>query len=83
MIKRTDAANNWLMLDATRDTYNVATKDLYADLSQAETSATLLDFTSNGFKIRNTYAMFNASGGTYSYMAFASMPTKFCASMAR
>jgi hypothetical protein len=30
--------------------------------------------THNGFKIRNTDTWFNASGGTYIYMAFAENP---------
>jgi hypothetical protein len=37
----------------------------------------MYDFNSNGFKIRNTFANTNASGGTYIYMAFASNPFKY------
>jgi len=74
MVKRTDVANSWRMLDATRDTYNVAKESLYANQSASETTLDTLDFTSNGFKIRSTSNNINASGGTYIYMAFAENP---------
>jgi hypothetical protein len=32
------------------------------------------DFTSNGFKMRNTFSGYNASSATYIYMAFAENP---------
>ena len=72
MVKRTDATNNWLILDNQRDTYNVVHKFLHADQSVAEDTGTAqnVDFTSNGFKIRNSNGRANASGGTYIYMAF-------------
>jgi hypothetical protein len=35
-----------------------------------------MDFLSNGFKLRLTSAAWNASGGTYIYMAFAEHPFK-------
>ena len=34
----------------------------------------VLDFTANGFKLRDTSANWNASGGTYVYMWFARNP---------
>ena len=72
IFKRTDAANNWGMIDSKRDPYNVTGNELYADLSQAEsTGNTAVDFLSNGFKVRTSAARLNASGGTYIYMAFA------------
>ena len=51
---------------------------LYPDVSDAEFTATSQDFDalSNGFKIRNSSAAMNASGGTYIYAAFASNPFK-------
>ena len=78
MIKRTDASNNWNMLDAARDLYNPEGTVLYADQSNAEaTDANLkADFLSNGFKLRGTWAGLNASGGTYIFMAMAENPFK-------
>ena len=76
MVKRTDAANDWVITDGVRNTSNVVDKGLYADLSSNESTATRFDFVSNGFKIRNTLGEINASGGTYVYLAFASNPFK-------
>ena len=74
MIKRTDTTGDWYMWDTARNTYDVITNTLLSNSSAAETSATSIDALSNGFKLRNTTAGFNASGGTYIYAAFASNP---------
>lgn len=83
MVKRTDAATNWILHDSQRNDYNVADKRLFPNLSNAELTADSCDLLSNGFKLRETGTAMNTSGGTYIFMAFAEMPTKFCASMAR
>ena len=75
--KRTDAATSWGMLDAERDPYNVAGKQLFPNNNNAEASYTILDFTSNGIKMRNSFGDTNASGGTFIYMAFAESPFKY------
>ena len=82
MLKRTDSAANWTIIDNTRSTHNVVNRALFPDLQNAEqegTSAgyTMLDFLSNGFKYRQNTASHNASGGTYIYMAFAEQPFKY------
>jgi hypothetical protein len=81
VVKRTDTTGDWPMVDATRDPYNVAQYGLYANSVISESSfgspTPMYDFNSNGFKIRNTFANTNASGGTYIYMAFASNPFKY------
>ena len=76
MYKRTDSAHGWFMLDNKRDTFNVSYKMLRAESSGAEDigSPPVVDFLSNGFKMRNAYTSANASGGTYIYMAFAVSP---------
>ena len=75
MIRRTDAVENWIMLDNKREPFNVVTKRLYADTNGAEsTSGTRMDFVSNGFKLRQSVGDINTSGGTYIYMAFAENP---------
>jgi len=78
MIKRTDTAGfDWNIVDTSRNTYNVTTSRLWADLSNAEDSSdNVCDITSNGFKLRSTNTNTNASGGTYIYMAFAENPFK-------
>jgi len=78
MIKRTDSANGWFMLDNRRDTDNVMFNYLRAESSAAEvTSLELVDFLSNGFKIRRTGDAVNASGGSYIFLSIASQPFKF------
>ena len=77
MVKRTDATNFWLMMDTTRNTYNVMGDGLLANTSGAEfVWNPSKDILSNGFKVRTSDAAENASGGTYIYAAFASNPFK-------
>ena len=72
--KRTDSTANWRVLDTARDLFNVASAELYPSLSNAEQSFAALDILSNGFKLRNTDASYNASGGTYIGFAWAESP---------
>jgi hypothetical protein len=81
-IMRKQTSNNgdvggWIMFDASRDDYNVATKRLLAHSSNAEaTPGNNIDILSNGWKERNSDGYSNASGQTYIYMAFAENPFK-------
>ena len=77
MIKRTDSAAGWYIVDNTRSIENPVEDYVQANASNAEATATFRDHLSNGFKIRNTFTNENASGGTYIYMAFAENPFKF------
>jgi hypothetical protein len=74
IIKRTDGAFAWLMFDNKRNTYNNVGTFLLPNSSDAEQTSTYVDFLSNGWKCRNTSNDFNASGGSYIYMAFAENP---------
>ena len=77
MIKRTDSAQNWILTDSTRNTFNLASKRLFPNLNDAEaTSSGTNDFdlVSNGFKCRTNHVEINTSGGTYIYIAFAEHP---------
>ena len=76
MLKRTDSANDWIIFDNKRDAYQNPFADyLFANLSDAENADTARgDFLSNGVKIRSSANAFNASSGTYIYMAFAEHP---------
>jgi hypothetical protein len=77
--KRTDAADTfgWVMIDSARDTYNAAFRYLGANVSTAEGTSTVVDFLSNGFKLRLAGADGNVSGGTYIYAAFAEAPFNY------
>ena len=67
MIKRTDSAGLWCLLDSVRGT----TQFLSAEQASAEqTISSAITFTSTGFTLTDTSANRNASGGTYMYMAF-------------
>ena len=79
MIKRIDVAENWWLLDNTRNTYNPVINYLSSNTNNQEYSnlSNVVDFTSNGVKVRTTTTAINANGSTYVYMAFAEQPFKF------
>jgi hypothetical protein len=79
MVKRTDSTGDWSIWDSAREPENFVGARVYANTSGAEINAgaDLLDLTSNGFKLRNGSASFNASGGTYIFAAFSEMPFKY------
>ena len=79
MIKSTSGSTSWVMMDSSRNTYNLADTSLYADSSNSETTIGTvndIDFLSNGFKLRNNTGFVNASQ-TYIYAAFAESPFKY------
>ena len=68
------AGENWVMFDNKRSTFNVVNGRLFPNLANAEsTVANILDFLSNGFKLRNADSSVNTAN-TYIYMAFAENP---------
>jgi len=74
--------SGWQMNDSSRNTYNPEDAVLRADLSNAETTAygNVMDFLSNGFKLRVTDTNYNSSSTTYGpyiYIAFAENPFKY------
>ena len=81
--KRTDSTGNWLIDDNKTQTFNPDSNYLVADTADLEgdtttnTAGHVFDMLSNGFKMRNTNSARNADGGTFIYMAFASIPFKF------
>ena len=82
IIKRSDGGTeNWTLWDAARNPHNVMGKQLYPNLASAEADAGtnsaygILDFVSNGVKIRGSHTSFNSSGHTFIYAAWAEAPT--------
>jgi hypothetical protein len=73
MVKRTDANEEWVIYDASRDPFNPNSKQLNANRSDAEydRAAANVDFNSDGFQIKTSDGWVNANGGTYIYAAFA------------
>jgi hypothetical protein len=76
MVKSSSAVESWYVWDTARDAYNVASAQLYPNLSNAEASAVSIDANSNGFKCRSATVV-NASSATYIYAAFAENPLKY------
>ena len=76
LYKRTDAADTvgWILTDSERNTYNVIDDYLSPTTASAEGTTDIVDFLSNGFKMRIAGADGNVSGGTYVYAAFAEHP---------
>lgn len=76
MIKSsTTAGTNWLIVDAARDTYNAVFTDIQANTSNPENqNQPTMDFTGNGFKLRNISSNANGSSATFIYAAFAENP---------
>ena len=78
LIKNTSSGStDWILKDATIETFNVVDAALKANTSDAESSSlSSVDFLSNGFKIRNNGSFTNTNGNTYIYLAFAESPFK-------
>ena len=76
LTKRTDASGGWGLNDNKRPNYNPENLYLLANDAQADSSdgSWTMDFLSNGWKARYNNGNFNASGGSYIYMAFAENP---------
>ena len=71
IVKKTSAANNWVMTDNKRDPFNDgATNYLLANDAGVEGTGLNMDLLSNGFKLRSSSGGTNTSGATYIYMAF-------------
>jgi len=76
MGKRTNTTGNWFIMDSAREPNNVMSRRLMANTSDAESNSTTYytDFLSNGFKLRTNVIQSNASGSTYTFLAFAENP---------
>ena len=71
--KRYDSGTySWVLVDNKRNTFNAVDKYVHPDLSAAEGTVTLMDFLSNGFKMRVNDTTSNQ--GSIIYMAFAKNP---------
>ena len=66
--------NDWFMFDNKRSTFNAVDDSLFPNTSGAESTSHIIDFLSNGFKIRDSDGTVNSTGNTYIFMAFAEAP---------
>jgi hypothetical protein len=79
MVKRTDSAGQWVVVDTARSQINAVNAFIYANLSNAEDvdpASYNEDILANGWKIRSSNGNVNANGATYIFMAFAEHPFK-------
>jgi hypothetical protein len=78
LLKGSATADDWYIHDSTRNTYNVVDLRLEpnSSLAEVQSAVTVLDFLSNGFKLRTSNGGWNGSGSTYIGMAFAENPFK-------
>ncbi len=78
VVKEVSVADDWVMYDSARDSYNVAGQVLRADDGAAEFDgrggSRDVDFLSNGFKFRTSNNTVNFSGSNYIFWAFAEHP---------
>ena len=80
MVKSISLGQAWTMVDNVREPVNPRGElCLFADeLTEEFDPANInFDFTSTGFKVRNTDNKINNNGATYTYMAFAETPFKY------
>ena len=83
LAKRTNGTAFWGIVDSARDPDNVMSKQLYANNNNAESSSDVVDFLSNGFKIRSTSNEFNTSSAPYVFLAMAENPFQANGGLAR
>jgi hypothetical protein len=74
LYKQSSGVNAWVIVDSSRNTSNIVQNLLFPNLSNAESTVGVLDFLSNGFKLRNAGSGTNGSGETIIYAAFAENP---------
>jgi hypothetical protein len=77
ILSRATAGDFWRLTDAERNTFNVVGEELYPNATNAGSSALLLDFTANGYKVRTNLSAYNGSGSRYLFMAFAESPFNY------
>jgi hypothetical protein len=76
LIKGSSFSVSWVILDTARNTYNIVDQvGLRPNVSDADSTDPVVDIVSNGFKMRKgTASLFNNSGATYVWAAFAENP---------
>jgi hypothetical protein len=77
MVHDITAGQGWWIFDNERDTNgNPMSKYLGAERTATEYTGDIVDFVSNGFKLRHPDNAWNVTGDTYIFMAFAEYPFK-------
>jgi len=74
MVKLSSATDDWQILDNKRNPFNIMDKYLRPNSNGSTVTNAVVDFVSNGFKLRSSAGSWNPSGETAIYMAFAENP---------
>ena len=74
VICKSSGSGDWKIFDSKRIGYNAANYRLQPNNSNAETSDSLIDIFSNGFKLKTSSDSINSSSTSVIYMAFAENP---------
>lgn len=69
--------NSWTISDAVRSSFNPSSVAFLAETSDNDSALDVIDFLSNGFKLRSTGSGGNTSGAVYIFIAFAEYPFKY------
>ena len=78
MIKYADGVDeSWWIQSWETNSYNKSNWATFANLNSAEGEYGVIDFLSNGFKIRSTNGGLNGNTSTYVFVAFADYPFKY------
>lgn len=72
--QHTANGNSWFMFDSTRSPFNGVMHQLRANTTATTSSGDLMQFMSNGFKLKHNDSAFNGNNNDYIYWAFAENP---------
>ena len=72
--QHTNSGNDWFIFDSARSPFNGVMPYARANGANADGTGDLLQFMSNGFKLKHNDSAFNGDGHDYIYMAFAENP---------
>jgi hypothetical protein len=76
LFKNSNNTGDWQWQDDKRSSQNIMNAALYPNNDVVEGTAAVMDFYSNGFRIKETGTSLNGSGTSTQYLAFASTPFK-------
>ena len=74
LVKLSSGTDDWQILDNKRSPNNIVGGYLRTNTNAATINNDVIDFTSNGFKLRTSAGSWNPDGGTFIYLAFAEQP---------
>ena len=74
LVKLASGADDWQILDNKRNPINIMDKYLRPNNNGAKVTNAVVDFLSNGFKLRSSAGSWNPNGGSFIFMAFAENP---------